>query len=633
MEGPAMRSAALLTCLLGCTLLATPAPAQVAAGAAGAGGRAPFRETERVPPAGALTGATTSVLRDAVDRYVVDRATLLRRYDLPYSATRRARLREFYDGWETRLLELDFAQLDQEARIDHVLLRNEIAYQRRLLQREERTSAEMDPLLPFAATITALQESRRDLQPLDARAAADALARIATQVDATRRAAEAGAGGDTSAPGRRGSAAQGGSAAGTAPATPVLPIRTTRIIAFRTAAAAAELRQTLQRWYRFYAGYDPLFTWWAAEPYQRADTALETYIASLRQHVVGIRPGEEDPIIGDPIGAEGLRSDLLYELIPYSAAELVRIAEREFAWTEQEMQRAARDMGLGSDWKAALEQVKNLHVEPGRQAELTRFLADEAIDFVESRELLTVPPLAKEVWRMEMLTAQQQRVAPFFLGGEMVQVAFPTDEMSHEDKLMAMRGNNVHFSRAVVHHELIPGHHLQQYMTARYNPHRRAFSTPFWTEGWALYWEMLLWDLGFPRTPEDRVGMLFWRMHRAARIIFSLNVHLGTMTPEQAIDFLVDRVGHERANATAEVRRSLVGTYPPLYQAAYMLGGLQFRALHREVVESGLMSSRDFHDRILQGGAMPVEMVRARLLGAPLREDHAAGWRFGDGPQ
>src|SRR5205807_1912857 len=104
---------------------------------------------------------------------------------------------------------------------------------------------------------------------------------------------------------------------------------------------------------------------------------------------------------------------------------------------------------------------------------------------------------------------------------------------------------------------------------------------PFWIEGWALYWEMLMWDQGFPRTPEERVGMLFWRMHRAARILFSLRVHLGKMTPQEAVDFLVERVGHERANAEGEVRRSFNGSYPPLYQAAYMLGGLQFRALQR----------------------------------------------------
>jgi uncharacterized protein (DUF885 family) len=391
-----------------------------------------------------------------------------------------------------------------------------------------------------------------------------------------------------------------------------------------------DLRQTLQRWYRFYSGYDPLFTWWAAEPYDRANRALEEYVKTLRERVVGIRPGEDEPILGDPIGAGGLRADLAHEMIPYSPAELVRIGERELAWCEAEMKRAARDMGLGDDWKAALERVKTQFVEPGEQTALTRMLAQEAIDFVTSRDLVTVPPLAREVWRMEMLSPEQQKTAPFYLGGEVIQVAFPTDAMMHEDKLMAMRGNNVHFSRAVVHHELIPGHHLQGFMSARYNPHRRAFSTPFWNEGNAVYWEMVLWDAGFPQSPEDRIGMLFWRMHRAARIIFSLSVHLGEMTGAEAIDFLVERVGHERANATAEVRRSLNGSYPPLYQAAYMLGALQFRALRAELVDTGRMTEREFHDAILQGGTMPVEMVRARLLGLPLRRDHVASWRFGE---
>ncbi|HWO88249.1 MAG TPA: DUF885 family protein, partial [Gemmatimonadales bacterium] len=315
-------------------------------------------------------------------------------------------------------------------------------------------------------------------------------------------------------------------------------------------------------------------------------------------------------------------------LIPYTPEEIVAIAEREFAWCEVELRRAARDMGLGDDWRAALERVKNSYVEPGRQPALIAELAREAEEFVIRRELLTVPPLAREIWRMEMMTPEQQRVAPFFLGGEIIRVSYPTDGMSHEEKLMSMRGNNPHFSRATVHHELIPGHHLQGFMNERFNSHRNAFGTPFWTEGWALYWEMLLWDLGFPRSPEDRIGMLFWRSHRAARIIFSLRVHMGTMTPEEAIDFLVNRVGHERANATAEVRRSFNGTYPPLYQAAYMLGGLQFRALHRELVGSGRMTNRQFHDAVLQGGRMPVEMVRARLLGERLTRDYSARWRF-----
>jgi uncharacterized protein (DUF885 family) len=52
-----------------------------------------------------------------------------------------------------------------------------------------------------------------------------------------------------------------------------------------------------------------------------------------------------------------------------------------------------------------------------------------------------------------------------------------------------------------------PGHHMQQYMTQRYRPYRSIFSTAFWTEGMAFYWEMLLWDLGFTHTPEQRVSI------------------------------------------------------------------------------------------------------------------------------
>ena len=126
------------------------------------------------------------------------------------------------------------------------------------------------------------------------------------------------------------------------------------------------------------------------------------------------------------------------------------------------------------------------------------------------------------------------------------------------------------------------------------------------------------------------MGALFWRMHRCARIQFSLGFHLGRMTPEECIDFLVERVGHERENAEAEVRRSFNGDYGPLYQLAYMVGALQFRALYAELVRSGWMSPLEFHDAILRGGNMPIELVRARLSGQPLTRETRTSWRFAD---
>ena len=268
---------------------------------------------------------------------------------------------------------------------------------------------------------------------------------------------------------------------------------------------------------------------------------------------------------------------------------------------------------------------------PGEQPELIRELAFEAIDYLEANELVSVPELAKRVWRMEMMSPERQRYTPYFTGGEVISVAFPTGGMEHDSKLMSLRGNNEHFSRATVHHELIPGHHLQQFMQSRHATHRRPFGTPFWGEGWALYWEMVLWDSGFQRSPEDRMGMLFWRMHRCARIVFSLRYQLGEWTPEECIEHLIENVGHERANATAEVRRSVQGGYGPLYQCAYMLGGLQLRALHRELVVGGRMTDREFHDSVLRQGSIPIELLRALLSDAPLARDARTTWRFYDG--
>jgi hypothetical protein len=556
------------------------------------------RPADWVPPLASLMTPGGSELRGVVERFSVDRAALRRRFDVPNGPRRQAALEGYYSVWDGRLREADFARLGLQGKVDWILLKNRIAQDRALLAREAERAREMTPLLPFAAALRELQERRRQLDIPVPDSAARVLARVTAEVTGAKKAVEEG------------------------------KLTATRIVAHRAATEAGALRDLLRRWYEYHAGYDPLFTWWAKSPYEKASEALQGYARTLREKLVGWKQGDEEPIVGDPIGREALLADLKFEMIPYTPEELVKIAEREFAWCEAEMKKASRAMGFGDAWKAALEKVKTLHAEPGKQTQVVRDLAFEAIEFVEKRNLVTVPPLAKEIWRMEMLSPEQQRVSPFFLGGEVIQVSFPTDAMLQDEKLMSMRGNNVHFSRATVQHELIPGHHLTGFMGNRHNPHRGAFSTPFWTEGWALYWEMLLWDLDFPRSPEDRVGMLFWRSHRAARIMFSLSFHLGTMTPQQAIDLLVDRVGHERANATAEVRRSFNGSYSPLYQVAYMMGGLQFRALHQELVKSGRMTDRAFHDAVLATNAMPVEMVRAVLTNQRLAQDHVPSWRF-----
>ncbi|MDZ4348599.1 MAG: DUF885 family protein [Xanthomonadaceae bacterium] len=547
-------------------------------------------------PAG--LAATDSRMSSWIQRYRADLKSVEHVHDIALGLRREAALRTLHTGWLDNLRTLDDADFGVEDRIDRLLFERQLRQNLQQLDFDARRVVETAPLLPGHAKLVDLLERRRALEFAKGQPSAEVLDGIRREL--AERLSAVIRDGAEAAPGIR-------------PA-----------VAYRAAAMLERSRNALKDWYAFYADFDPDFTWWVKQPYESLDKVMEEYIGALR----GRLAGADDPetIIGDPIGAEALQASLDFQMIPYSPEELVALAERELAWTRAQMTAAAKQMGY-DDWRKALEFVKTRSPAPGQQPALVKDLADEAVGFLRERELITIPELATRDWRMNMLSPEAQLQAPFFLGGVDVWVAYPTSTMPHDKRMMSLRGNNRHFSRAVVHHELIPGHHLQHFMTQRYQPHRQLFGTPFWTEGWALYWEFRLYDLGFAATPEDKLGMLFWRAHRAARIQFSLGFHLGKMTPQQAIELLVDN-GHERENAAAEVRRSFAGDYPPIYQAAYMLGGLQFLALHRELVGSGRMTERDFHDRILQGGPMPVEMVRARLLDRPPAPQFKSSWRF-----
>jgi uncharacterized protein (DUF885 family) len=347
------------------------------------------------------------------------------------------------------------------------------------------------------------------------------------------------------------------------------------------------------------------------------------------------RKTDNSGITGAARGRTGLLFDLADEMIPYTPEQLIALANKEFAWHEEEMKKASRQMGFGDDWKRAVEKVKGMYVPPGAQPAIVRDMLFEAVDYLRAKDLVTVPQIASESFHMSMMTPEAQLSSPFFLGGSQIIVSYPTNTMEYDARLQSMRGNNIPFSHAVAFHEMIPGHNLVGYMSSRYAGYRARIggSTPFFGEGWPLYWELLMYELGFHDTPEERVGALFWRMHRCARIIFSLNFHMGLWSPQEAIDFLVDKVGHERDNATAEVRRSFQGGYGPLYQAAYLLGGLQLRGLRKELVESRQMTNKPFHDEILRQGSMPIAFIRLALTKQKLTRDMSIDWKFyGDLP-
>lgn len=541
----------------------------------------------------------TSELHHLMVQLRADEGSLNRFYFMGNSPERTIRFQQLYRDYLQQLSRLDFESLNTDSRVDYLLFQRDQKNKLRLLEIAEKEYNQIEKWIPFAEKIYAIEKPRRRGASVNGQQLAERLNAVEKDLRSSMLAL-------------------------------TKEESLSKELSYRLENVLKDLQKGLENVNGFYHNYDPSFTWWVPKLYERVDSLFLVYIDLAEKK--GKVPGknqklDKSGIVGSPIGEEELIKQLQYEMIPYTPEELIEIANKEFAWCDRQMLAASGELGFGDDWHSALEKVKNTYVPEGKQPETIQRLYNESVNFIKDKDLITIPPLAEETWRMEMMSPERQLVNPFFTGGEVISISYPTLTMDHEDKLMSMRGNNPHFSRATVHHELIAGHHLQGFMNDRFKTYRN-FSTPFWTEGWALYWEMLLWDEGFPQSPEDRIGMLFWRMHRCARIIFSLNYHLGKWTPQECIDFLVERVGHERANAEGEVRRSFEGHYSPLYQVAYMIGGLQFYALRNELVERGKMTVKQYHDAVMRENSLPVEMVRATLLNLDLPKDYKTSWRF-----
>jgi hypothetical protein len=391
----------------------------------------------------------TGKIQPLMATYQADRGSLSRFYVVANSPERRLRFKKFYGDYSKQLQQLDFDKMIASDKVDYILFDRGLNNELRLLDVEEKEYQQIAKYVPFADSIYVIEKMRRRGEVIEAQRMAKLLANISQQVAASAKSLKAEGNMD-------------------------------KALSARAENTVAGLRAALKMVYDFFYGYDPAFTWWVPQPYKDLDSALNAYAQLLRSKISKEVMVKDDGsgIIGNPIGNEELIRQLQYEMIPYTPDELVNIANKEFAWCDAEMLKASREMGFGDDWKKALEKVKNSYVPEGKQPQMLLGLYNESVDFLKKNDLLNIPPLAEETWRMMMMSPERQLVAPFFLGGETLLISYPTNTMEQDAKMMSLRGNNPHFSRAVLHHELIAGHHLQGFMNNRYKSYRN-FSTPF----------------------------------------------------------------------------------------------------------------------------------------------------------
>jgi prolyl oligopeptidase len=164
-------------------------------------------------------------------------------------------------------------------------------------------------------------------------------------------------------------------------------------------------------------------------------------------------------------------------------------------------------------------------------------------------------------------------------------------------------------------HEAVPGHHLQIALQQELEnmPNFRKYSgfTAF-TEGWGLYSESLGYEMGFYKDPYSHFGALTYDMWRAVRLVVDTGMHYKGWTRQQAIDFFKDNAAKTEADIVNEIDRYISW---PGQALAYKIGQLKMLELRRKA-EQALgedFDVRAFHDEMLGGGALPLEILEIRM--------------------
>ncbi|MCC2322839.1 DUF885 domain-containing protein [Cellulomonas xiejunii] len=224
------------------------------------------------------------------------------------------------------------------------------------------------------------------------------------------------------------------------------------------------------------------------------------------------------------------------------------------------------------------------------------------------------------------------RIAPSHTG--VIYYTGPSDDFSRPGRMWWSVPHDVtSFStwreRTTVYHEGVPGHHLQiaqaVFERATLNSWRRLAA---WTsghgEGWALYAERLMAELGFLDDPGDRLGMLDGQRLRAARVVFDLGMHLGLPAPAEVGDAWTPQSGWEFLRANVNMPESMLrfeytrylgwpGQAPSYKVGQRLWEQARDTARQSAAARGQVFDQRDFHARALALGSVPLAVLPGAL--------------------
>ena len=299
-----------------------------------------------------------------------------------------------------------------------------------------------------------------------------------------------------------------------------------------------------------------------------------------------------------------------YTTLPATPEEIHQIGLREVARIRKEMGEVIRDIGF-----------------TGSFADFLRFLRTDRRFYAKSAEEL----LRRAAWICKRMDGQlpaffgrlprqpytvepvPDAIAPKYTSGRYVSAPYGgTKAGIYWVNTYALETRPLYTQEALTLHESVPGHHLQIALAAEMEglpPFRQFAYFSAFGEGWGLYSELLGKEAGFYQDAYSEFGRMTYEMWRACRLVVDTGIHAKGWSRQQVIDYLAENTALPLHECTTEADRYISW---PGQALAYKMGEITIREL-RAKAESALGTQfhiRDFHDALLENGAIPLTTLR-----------------------
>lgn len=320
------------------------------------------------------------------------------------------------------------------------------------------------------------------------------------------------------------------------------------------------------------------------------------------------------------------------ENLDFDVHSLQELGRREYDRLDTEMRVVSLRIRGTEDWRTVLEEANEDHP---RTEEAMRDAYEvwtaRARDFLAETGLVTLPEGEEclvepsPVFQRPLIGVASYIAPPAFsdsVTGHFF-VPFAPDGAPEEEKEERLKANSNGGIPTTSVHEAYPGHHWHLVMRRLHAERvRRVYGTPYFTEGWALYAERLMRERGFFNEPIHELYHLEATIFRAARIIVDTSLHLGEMSYEDAVQFMVKKAALPEVTARAEVGRYC---WWPTQASAYLTGCLEILRIRDrwlaarglgDVPKKDLDASvlREFHDALATSGALPLGLAERAVM-------------------